>query len=107
LYVQHKLNREGVSIGFADAEALHLGEPKKLLPHLRKYYDYGKDFVNYQRASTTHEQSTQLGFFRNVYLKNWRKFLLHPLTSIVFIVYNILKYAFGGAGYLVAKISRL
>lgn len=103
---QNKLNRSGARVGFAEAEALHLGEPRHLWPHLMKYFDYGKDFVNYQNVTTKQEQATQLGFFRGVYFKNWRKFFKHPLQAIVFLGYNSLKYLFGGAGLVSARLSK-
>ncbi len=49
---QNKLNRANYKTGFIDAEAVHHGEPKKLWPHLKKYYDYGKDFTNYQSQNS-------------------------------------------------------
>jgi len=102
---QNKLNRAGVKTGFTRTEALHLGEPKHLWPHMKKYYDYGKDFVNYQQANQA-ESKTQLGFIRPVYKKNWRKFLRQPGWALCFILYNICKFAFGGAGYAAGKLSR-
>lgn len=103
---QNKLNRAGAKVGFADSEALHLGEPKKLLPHLKKYFAYGKDFVNYKEVSSKSEQSTQLGFFRSVYFKNWKKFTSRPGMAIAFAGYNVLKYGFGAAGLLVGQLRK-
>jgi glycosyltransferase involved in cell wall biosynthesis len=103
---QNKLNHIGAKIGFADSEALHLGEPKHLWPHLKKYYDYGRDFVNYQQVTNKENQSTQLGFFRSVYYTNWRKFISHPFIGFIFFIYNILKYSFGGAGLLVGRLRK-
>lgn len=104
---QNKLNRIKAKIGFADAEALHLGEPRSFWKHLMKYYSYGKDFINYSSVASSEEKSTQLGFFRSVYLKNWKKFVKHPIIGVSFIFYYTLKYIFGGAGYLVAKIKKV
>lgn len=101
---QNKLNRNGFKTGFVKAEALHLGEPTKIWNHLKKYYDYGRDFVNYQNKNKA-ESGAQLGFFREVYLKNWKKFVSNPIMGIGFILYNIAKYFFGGVGFLVAKIN--
>jgi len=103
---QNKLNRYGAKIGFADAEALHLGEPRSFWKHLLKYYSYGKDFVNYEKEANASEKSSQLGFFRKVYFKNWRKFLRHPITGISFACYHTLKFFFGGLGLLAAKLKR-
>jgi glycosyltransferase involved in cell wall biosynthesis len=100
---QNKLNRGGFKTGFVAAEALHLGEPRHLWSHLLKYYDYGRDFVNY-RAANQKESKSQLAFFRSAYMRHWRNFLRHPVQAFIFIIYTCLKYAFGGAGYLTAKL---
>jgi len=101
---QNKLNRSGFKTGFVEAEALHLGEPTNIWKHMRKYYDYGRDFVNYQSKNKS-ESTAQLGFFRSVYLQNWKKFVSSPVMAIGFIIYNIAKYTFGGTGFLVGKIE--
>lgn len=100
---QNKLNRSGYKTGFIDAEALHLGEPKYLIPHLKKYFDYGKDFINYQKENKE-ESSKQLGLFRSVYLKHWKKFIMNPLMATLFTGYTFLKYMSGGLGFLYAKV---
>jgi glycosyltransferase involved in cell wall biosynthesis len=102
---QNKLNRLNVKTGFVDAEALHLGEPKSMWKHLRKFYWYGADFVNYKESATKEESGAQLGFFRKVYLRNWRKFLRHPVQGFEFICYHTAKYGFGGAGFMVGKLK--
>ncbi len=101
---QNKLNRQGYKTGFIHAEALHLGEPRKFWPHMRKYYEYGKDFVHYRDANKE-ESKEQLGIKRNVYLKNRSKFARHPLIGVSFIIYNSFKFSAGGFGFLFAKLS--
>jgi glycosyltransferase involved in cell wall biosynthesis len=103
---QNKLNRGGYRTGFITAEALHLGEPTKLWPHMKKYFEYGRDFRNYRKANTK-ESAKQLGFARQVYFRNWRKFITQPVTALGFSLYNIAKYSAGGLGYLVGKIQEL
>jgi len=103
--IQNKLNRKGYKTGFVDAEAIHLGEPKSFRKHMKKYYDYGKDFVNY-RKDHKEESKTQLSFIRPVYKKNWKNFLFHPIKSIIFIFYHLCKFSFGGIGYLVGKVRK-
>lgn len=102
---QNKLKREGFKTGFVDAEALHLGEPTSFWAHMKKYYSYGKDFGNYRRKNNK-EAGQQLAFFRSVYLKNWKKFLCHPILSLGFFIYNICKYFFGGLGFLKSKLFK-
>jgi hypothetical protein len=70
-----------------------------------KYYDYGKDFVNY-RAENKTESKEQLAFFRGVYARNWRKFTGEPLMAFAFACYTFLKYLFGGLGYVIAIIRQ-
>ena len=101
---QNKLNRGGYKTGFIDAEALHLGEPKHLWPHMMKYFTYGKDFINYKQQNQE-ESKEQLGFVRSVYLKHWHKFIRHPFLCSGFVLYNFLKYMFGGLGYATGRLK--
>ena len=102
---QNKLNRAGYRTGFIEAEALHLGEPKSILRHMKKFYSYGRDFVHYKQANQQ-ESHQQLGFVRSVYLNHWRDFFHRPLLAAGFVFYNFFKYGFGGAGYMVGKLKR-
>lgn len=103
--IQNRLNRSGYKTGFIEAEAIHLGEPTSFLKHLKRYYEYGKDFVFYQRENKE-EAKVQLGFVRPVYLKHWRRFLRHPLLGLGFIFYNFFKFGAGGLGFTVGKLKR-
>jgi len=103
--IQNKLNRGKYKTGFIKAEALHLGEPRHFWKHMLKYYEYGKDFKNYV-SKNKKESKKQLSFIRSVYLKNWRKFVRHPILGISFIFYNISKYSFAGAGYAIGKMKK-
>lgn len=100
---QNKLNRAGFKTGFIDAEALHLGEPTSFWTHMKKYYDYGKDFNNYYKENKE-ESKKQLTFFRSVYLKNYKQFLFHPFLASALIFYIFFKFLFGGLGYMKGKI---
>jgi glycosyltransferase involved in cell wall biosynthesis len=102
---QNRLNRAGYRTGFVEPEALHLGEPTSFPNHMRKYFEYGKDFVNY-RAANPLESKNQLRFIRGVYLRNWRQFARHPLLGSAFAVYNTLKFLSGGMGFLAASTNR-
>jgi glycosyltransferase involved in cell wall biosynthesis len=97
---QNKLKRACFSTGFIAAEAIHHGEPKSFWRHMRKFYDYGRDFVRYQSANHA-ESKDQLRFGRSVYFRHWQHFLSHPIMSIEFFLYNFSKYVFGGAGFAV------
>lgn len=101
---QNKLNRAGINTGFIGSEALHLGEPTNFFSHMKKYYNYGKDFSNYVQNNID-ESSDQLGFIRGVYIKNWRKFISNPILAITFVFYNICKFFCGGLGYFVSKLD--
>jgi len=103
---QNKLNKNGYKTGFIEAEALHLGEPISFWKHMKKYYEYGKDFVRYKQENKN-ESKKQFKFIRSVYLKNWKKFMKNPLMGVLFIFYNFFKYLFGGAGYFVGKIKKI
>lgn len=102
---QNKLNRAGYKTGFVEAEALHLGEPTHFWRHMKKYYDYGKDFVNYY-STNKRESGKQLTPFRNVYAKNWRVFLRHPLKAVCFAGYTLSKYSFALTGFIMSTLNK-
>jgi len=96
---QNRLNDAGAVTVFIAADAIHLGEPRFLLPHLRKYFWYGADFVHYidhNRRQASH----QLSPIRRAYIRNWREFVGHPLLAARFVLYCLLKFASGGMGLL-------
>jgi glycosyltransferase involved in cell wall biosynthesis len=101
---QNKLNRNRYKTGFIDEEALHIGEPTNFWKHMKKYYEYGRDFRNYEQKNKI-ESKQQLTMFRLVYFRNWKKFVNHPLEGLLFIFYNLCKYSSGGLGMLQVKIE--
>lgn len=101
---QNRLNGAGFRTGYVTPEALHLGEPSSIWNHFAKYYDYGKNFVVFAERNRGASRS-QLTFFRRLYLRNWRKFVRHPIRGTAFIGYHFCKFAFGAAGYLVGRIT--
>jgi hypothetical protein len=102
--IQNCLNNSNFKTGFIDAEAIHLGEPTSFWKHMLKYFNYGRDFVHYQRVSKDNSTNKLLPF-RNVYFKNRKKFFNNPILGLQFIIYSIFKFISGGIGCLSAKIS--
>jgi len=98
---QNRLNRLDVKLAFANAEAIHLGEPKNLWILLKKYYWYGGQFRRFKEKNRA-ESEKQMAFLRGTYLKNWRNFVQHPFLGLGFIGYHILKFVAGGIGYFVS-----
>ncbi len=103
---QNKLHRAGFRTGFIDAEALHLGEPKSFWRHMKKYYQYGRDFVHYKKENSK-ESKSQLRLIRPVYINNWRKFARKPFTASIFLVYLLVKYIAGGTGLVASKFKKI
>lgn len=104
--LQNRLGRAGYRTEFAEAEAVHLGEPTRLVEALTKYYRYGKDFHAFRSANPV-EARTQLSPFRSTYVRNWRKFVRHPGTAVGFLLYHSAKFLAGGAGLVAgSRVSR-
>lgn len=100
--LQNKINKNKYKTGFINSEAIHLGEPTHFWKHMVKYYEYGKDFNNYKKYNRK-ESKKQLSFIRPVYLRNWRKFIRHPIMGTVFIFYHLCKFFAGGLGYFLSR----
>ncbi len=101
---QNRLNRAGYKTGYIEAEALHLGEARGIWEHMMKCYHYGKDLVHFRKENKV-ESKKQLSFFRGVYFRHWKTFLMHPFVGIGFILYHFLKFAMGGFGYFIGSLD--
>jgi glycosyltransferase involved in cell wall biosynthesis len=102
---QNRLTKAGISTGFIDAEATHMGEPIDLLRLLQKYYFYGRDFVHFV-AQNPDRAPSQLGPFRLVYFKKWKVLARHPILGAELFFYHILRFVAAGAGYLRVRLAR-
>jgi glycosyltransferase involved in cell wall biosynthesis len=107
---QNKINNFGIKTGFIEAEALHLGEPTHFWPHMKKYFEYGRDMVNYHSENSTNSKSNFLSALiqalklQEIYFLNWKRFIFNPIIAVIFVLYNLCKYIFGGLGFVSGKI---
>lgn len=101
---QNKLNRSGYKTGFVEAEAIHLGEPKKFLPYLVKCYQYGKDAAYYQKNNPK-EFDGRLNFILLIWFYHWKEFLSHPLLGTGLLFYYFFKFSFAAVGLLRGKMN--
>lgn len=97
--LQARLTADGAKFVHIDATELHLGEPKTLREVIRKHYFYGSDLKKYV-AKYGRSTVKQLSPIRPAFLKSWRQFVRHPRTAALFFVYQVAKYAAGGAGWV-------
>lgn len=103
---QNKLLHAGARIGFCDAEAVHLDEPSSIWPVLVKFYWYGRDFPQY-RAANPERRAVQLAFLRGDYWRHRKQFVEHPVLSLGFALYHLLKYLAGSLGYASSRLNAL
>jgi glycosyltransferase involved in cell wall biosynthesis len=101
---QTKLDKNGFKIGFIEAEALHLDEPKnsQFFKLMKKYFNYGVDSNNYLKSN---QDQINKQLFRFIYFKHFKKMLRHPILTICFVFYMFNKFLFGGMGFLYGKIK--
>jgi len=89
-------------IGRIDAKEVHLGEYKSLGEVVRVNYFYGKNTGLFLRIHKS-RGFRQVSPFRKVYLRNYKKFLRHPVLGVGFVVYQIVKYSSAAIGLLVGR----
>lgn len=103
---QNRLRKSGATIVTAEAEAIHLDEPVSMLPLIKKYYRYGKDFPNYRRYNKQ-ESRVQLSIIRKDYIRHRKQFILHPVLGVLFVCYHLSKFVAGGLGYASSVVANL
>jgi glycosyltransferase involved in cell wall biosynthesis len=84
----NRLSKTKYKIGRLNAEELHLGEPKRLFDIARKQYYYGKTLRMFFKRNGS-KGVVQMNPVRLPLLKNWVKFLKHPILTGGFIGYHI------------------
>jgi len=48
----------------------------------------------------------QLSPIRPGFIRNWKNFAKHPMLTVGFIVYQIVRYLSAGLGYLASKMEK-
>jgi len=103
--VQNKLLNNGFKILFAESEGLHLGEPRYLSHIIRKNYYYGKT-INRFLYQNREKGLIQVSPIRISLIKEWKKFILHPVLLLGFIFYEIVVYFSALAGLIVGFFNQ-
>lgn len=101
----NKVIKLNYKVSFISSEEVHLGEPKSLVDIIKKQFYYGTTigkFINENKINGI----IQISPLRIVWLKNWKKFIMHPILTTGFIIYEITIYASAASGYIYATIKR-
>jgi GT2 family glycosyltransferase len=103
--LHNRIVAAGYKVGRIKSKEIHLGEPKSIMEIIRKHYYYGTTLHAF--LSKNHEKGLkQLSPLRPAYAKHWKEFVLHPITALGFVVYQIVRYPSAILGYTVVAISK-
>ena len=99
-YEEHDLHNRLVLSGYTCARIegageVHIGEPRSLSEIARKHFYYGRSIAKYVRKYPA-KAIVQLAPVRMSYLRHWKDFVLHPVLTCGFVVYQVTRY--GAAG---------
>ncbi|MBO8161809.1 MAG: glycosyltransferase [Thermosipho sp. (in: Bacteria)] len=103
--LHNRLLRAGYKIGKVSSKEIHIGEPKNLCEIIKKHYYYGKTLPKFIEKNKD-RGIKQLNPIRPAYLKHWKKFARHPILTLGFIVYQVVRYTSAGMGYVVGRVRR-
>ena len=102
---QNRLIAAGYKVVLADASIVHLGEPRRLVEVIRKFFSYGVQAVVFRAEAV--RRSGQLdarGVLQKLYLSKWREYRRSPYEAFLFLVYYSIKVAAGAAGFCWGKV---
>jgi|SRR5659263_47129 len=103
--IHNKFLRMGCKIGKIESEEIHIGEPKTLIEIAKKHYYYGKTIGDFIKKNPDRADS-QLNPVRGAYVRHWKEFLWHPILSLGFFIYQIVRYSSAGLGYISIKVKK-
>lgn len=90
---------KSTNIGKINAQELHIGEYKTIKEIASRNFYYGKSAGLFLRKNKIKGLS-QVTPFRKIYFKNYKEFFRHPLLTLGFILYQIVRYVSGSLGLL-------
>lgn len=99
-----KVKLTGCKIGIAESEELHIGEPKTLKDIAQKQFYYGTTISNYINKNK-YKSLFQLSPIRISLIKNIPKFIMHPILTLGFFIYEVTIYSSALGGYLYRKFK--
>ncbi len=104
--LQNRLIKNNYKIGFIKSEELHLGEPKSIIDIMKKQYYYGKTLNSFLKSNKL-EGFIQVSPFRGSLFKNWKNFVIHPILTIGFFIYEFTIYISALFGFIVSYTKNL
>jgi glycosyltransferase involved in cell wall biosynthesis len=105
---QNRINREGVSVGFIESQAVSISEPTSIIRMVGKHFRYGRQAVQYHvitNGGTTGQLDTT-SIVEKLYVRKWRRYLESPILSLKFLVYYSVKLGAGGSGFMFERLVR-
>lgn len=101
--VYNKLVRHNFKVGTIQSEGLHIGEPRSLNEVIIKQFAYGKTLHAFLKEHN--EGLTQVSPIRKELIKNWKRFVSHPILAAGFIIYYLVYYAAAIFGLVVSMVE--
>ena len=98
--------KAGYRIASIEPGEIHIGEPRSLLEVARKHFYYGRTLSRFI-AKHGGRGIAQLSPVRPSYLRNWRRFVRHPVLTLGFIVYQAVRYSSALAGLVWGGAERI
>jgi glycosyltransferase involved in cell wall biosynthesis len=97
--LHNRLLKSGFRIGYIEPKETHLGEPKSLLEVAKKHYYYGKTVKRFLDVNPE-KGIKQISPLRPAFIRNWKNFAKDPILTIGFVIYQMVRYAAAGIGFL-------
>jgi glycosyltransferase involved in cell wall biosynthesis len=101
----NRLLKRGFRVGRIKAQEIHIGEPKSLRDVAKKYYYYGITIGEFIKLNPQ-KGIKQLSPIRPAFIRHWEEFARHPILTLGFIIYQIVRYFSAGLGFLVSKVRK-
>jgi glycosyltransferase involved in cell wall biosynthesis len=102
--LHNRLVKAGFKWGRIDAKEIHLGEVVSIVDFAKKSFSYGKNSIYYvnRHSKRAWHQMTPI---RAAFIRHWRDMVSHPILVSGLIFMTLVKYSFGGAGYIMSKVG--
>lgn len=101
----NRLARTTYKIAIIKAQELHIGEPRSIEDIIKKQYYYGRTIKAFLKANKA-KGLVQMSPIRIPLIKNWKKFITHPILTVGFIFYEFIVYTSAIIGFIASFLHK-
>ncbi|MFQ5493655.1 MAG: glycosyltransferase family 2 protein [Candidatus Dojkabacteria bacterium] len=104
--IYNRLRERGYRMGHTKSQEVHIGEPRTLRDIINKHYFYGKTVASSKQGGSKPKLTLWQSLpIKPAYFRNLPRFILHPVLTLGFTFYQVVRFGAAASGFIAGKIK--